>query len=527
MGTKAQVAAVAAPQDAPKAAAAAVEAPTVTGYDDAVAGFIQPSGLGEEGKKYIETLTETLKKLDPSVIVEHLPHRIESFAIINPALKKAFILLFQEDYTASQATMPPTEYMPEIVLRSFKTRHSDVACLQYIVVSAADYGRAVKMAVHIVNAFRSVTPGIAITGSTFRQMRLVPCTDLKQVTNFIDKYSPHEVPDRADWGVMLNRVINNERNEAYTNIREPELHPIVAATGYTKFLQIGDGLNVRFLPIVVITNVTSTVPSTDILPLILPVVAGTVIQNKLWLRPYTSWSDNKPNLGRLLVDPVKKTLKLFHNIDEQNAELAGKMIEVPYLALDCAEGRARIPYLEKLVMTDTSTGTNQNTYIPELVSRFFGPVEAANFLATCPVSTICTFLNYEGVYTTGGKKLDTRNADYLNTVTATKDYQRSHRMLAQCMAPAQHLIDVTEVYGEDAVVPLYRVHTLVFNSALINILANAVSRIVNYQADISVNQNYDFGSFLQQFNTAIGGANAIYGAGYGAFNAAAGASLYL
>ena len=209
-------------------------------------------------------------------------------------------------------------------------------------------------------------------------------------------------------------------------------------------------------------------------------------------------------------------------------ELAGKLIEVPYLALDCAEGRARIPYLERLFMPQDPSSPVKTSYISDLIGRFFGPAVAASadVMAVNQNPIICTFLNYEGVFTTGGQKLDTRCADYLNTVTATKDFERSRCMLAQCMVASQHINDVVNIYGEDGVTPLYRIHTLVFNSALINLFASLVSGVVDYVAEYAVNQNYDFAALLSQYGVAIGGAYSLYGAGGAGFNSGAGVSLY-
>jgi len=439
-------------------------------------------------------------------------------ACLNPALKQAIILIFNETYVRTQVGFPATEIMPEIIFRAFRSRYPDYSMLEYINVIPEDYDRAEKMAIHVINNFRSVDPKIAITASVFEKMRLVPCTDLKQVKAFIDRYSPHAVQDRADWGVLLNRVPHQSRLETYNVSREPEMTPIAAACGYTKFLQINNGTTLQYLPICVITNVTANIPSTDILPMILPIVAGTVIARQLWLRPYSTFADQKPNLGRLLRDPQKKSLLFFKSPEEQKQMLANVMVEVPFLALDCAEGRARIPHLEKLVL--------DKNYIANMMSRFFGAGDAATFLTTNPDTSLIQFMNFEGSYKHGSELLDTRNADYINMVTDTKDYMRCAPALQQSCRPEQHLLDVIGIYGEDVVNPLYRIHTIVFNSALINQLAVLIGKIIEYQAEAAVNQMYDFNALVRNTIVPIGGANPIYGGGWDPLHYDAGMRLY-
>ena len=502
MGTKASAPAPQVGATIPNAAAATA-APKFS-FEAAEAQMTPMTSLSVEGKAYVARLAELFAKTG-EIIVEQVPYRMETIACINQNAKQAILLIFQESYIGGSASqLPVTEYMPDIH-SAFKNKHEDIAMLEYVVVMKEDYSRVENMAIFISNAFKAVNPNLALTADMFQNMKLTPTTDLKQVKAFIDAHSPHAVQERADWGILINRVLNSSRVDSYTSIKEPELRPIAAIAGYTKFLQIyAQGFR-KYLPVCVITNVTCTVPSTDILALALPITAGCVISQRQWERPYTTFGKDKPNLGRLIIDPTAKSLKWFANLEEMHMEMAKYIIEVPLLALDCAEGRARIPGLEKYVISGAQAITEQLT-------SFFGPAKASTFLATNQSPIMTTFFNFEGVYKTGGALVDTRNGDYINMVTETKDYSRCQRALAQSMTPGSHLQDIAAIYGEDVVTPLYRVHTIVFNSLLINVLAQLVVEIVKYNSETCVNQNVDMAALLAQFNTAIGGNNAIFGA---------------
>ena len=502
MATK-NASAAAAPSVA--ASIAAPDAAPALTFDSVEARMSAITALGVAGKEYVQKLTELLdRRSNGTVQVEKIPYRIESISCIDVPRKQAVIIVFNESYVATQANVPVTEYMPE-VCAAFKAKNPDVTMIQYIVVRPEDYTRVENMSAHVINCFLALDPNNYLSADMFRNMRLTPTTDIKQVKSFIELHSAHAVQDRADWGVLINRVIQSTRVNEYQNMKEPELRPIIAIAGYTRFLRLQDNGITKYLPVCIITNVTSTVPSTDILNIALPIVAGCIIQQHVWLRPYTKFTKGSPNLGRLRLTADGKNLDWFQNIDQMNAEIPKFMFRVPMLAMDCAEGRARIPGVEAYVISGSEAIMNN-------VNRFFGPAAGAQFAALGQSATAINFFSYEGSYKADGQIMDTRNGDFINMVTSTGDYARCSTALVEPMRmPAKHITDIASIYGEDAVTPLYRVHTIVFNSYLINILANLVSGIVNYTSESCINQNVDIGALLAQFQTQIGGNNAIYG----------------
>ena len=501
-------------------AQAPVSAP---GFDRIEANMQKATALSQEGKKYVAELTALLsQKSDGAITVESLGHRIETIVALDHVTKQAFMVLFNESFVSSQAYVPAGDYIIDLA-KCLQDVHPDYALLEYVNICDYDYGLVENMASFIVNAFKATTPENRLDRTSFRSIQVVAQADLQQALTFISRNSPHKYRQRADWGVVVSRQVQPQHSLMFNN-RDQNLLPMMAVTGYTKIMRIrnpqpiGAVYNpIRYVPVVVITEVMATVPSFDMLSLALPIVAGTVIQSRKWLAPYCTGTQKGPNLGRLKIvtdQNGQQSLDWFENCDR----IPEVIQDVPWLAIDFAEGRATIPGLANYVTNDPTNPAMD--HVNTQLKRFFGEVDQNGtpiVYMPASVSPILTsFVNYEGTFTSNGVLTDTRTADYINTVTEIQDYGRCERMLDQSsVQPAQHLQDVAAIYGEDAVKSLYRVTTVVFNGQYINTLANLVSGILQYKADLAVNQNIDFGQFLGQYNTPIGGANSIYGGVFG------------
>ena len=496
---------------------------TAPGFDKIEANMQKATALSQDGKKYVADLTALLaQKSDGTITVESLGHRIETLVALDHVTKQAFMVIFNESFVTSQPYVPAGDYIIDLA-KCLQDVHPDYALLEYVNICDYDYGLVENMASFIVNAFKATTPENRLDRTSFHSIQVVAQADLQQALTFISRNSPHKYRQRADWGVTVSRKVMPLHQQMFNN-RDQNLLPMMAITGYTKIMRIrnpqpiGAVYNpIRFVPVVVITEVMATVPSFDMLSLALPIVAGTVIQSRKWLAPYCTGTQKGPNLGRLKIVTDangQQSLGWFENCDR----IPEVIQDVPWLAIDFAEGRATIPGLANYVTNDPTNPAMD--HVNAQLKRFFGETDAnGNPIVYMPASVspvLTSFVNYEGTYTRDGVLTDTRTADYINTITEIQDFGRCERMLDQSsVQPAQHLQDVAAIYGEDTVKSLYRVTTVVFNGQYINTLANLVSGILQYQADLAVNQNIDFGQFLGQYNTPIGGANSIYGGVYG------------
>lgn len=495
-----------------------VEQPTAANFSftDMVGKFIRPVSLSEAGKKYIDTLTELFANVPADsgvrIKVETVPNLVEIRAVIDEVSHTYIILYFNESYTGNG--MEPVVNMTPDMVKAVEGIRPDAKFVQTIVVSKEDYTRVEKMAAHIVNCFTAIRLGNNIDAKIFHQMSLSPNTDIRAVRDFIDRRSPHEIQDRVDWGVLLEREVRQNPTIGYTADRITSREPVMAIGGYTKFLRVSSFQGDKIYPIAVITNITSDIPCMNILAIALPIAATAAIVHGLWRSPYNTIGKDKPNLGRLVRDLVNKELKWFNTINEMQEEICRSFF-YPQLAIDIPEGRAHIVGLENYY---------QNELLFDVMARnFFGKgkittqdgkeaivdVWQGGFK---PVSA--KYINYEGMVTFEGKDVDTRTVDYLNIVNSMKSTNlQVDQFLAQFPNIDVRLKNIGSILGVDRVRPTYRAETIIFESPFINALANYLQSVIKYTGEVNVNTEMNIASILeaQGQNGAIQGNNAIYG----------------
>ena len=478
-------------------------------YDQLESRMHKITALSQEGKDYVEKLTKILvDEGKGDIFVESLGHRIETLVAFSRSTKMAYIVIFNESYMSNQPFVPAGDYIPDLA-RCLEERYQEYHLLQYANILECDYSRVRNMANHILNCFDVYRSRDRIGGATFAGMQLVAQSNLEQANNFIKMNSPHEIRARADWGVLVYRQEPNQRAQMFNN-REQDLRPMMAMVGYTKFIRVNAGYDQTIqMPITVITDIVSAIPSIDIINVALPATAGMIIQSRKWLSPYLTGAKDGPNLGRLktFVDKADGQPKM--DWFESESRVGEIIRDIPWLAIDFPEGRATIPGLEMFVANDSTKP--ETDFVNANLNRFFGT--AGTPAGQRPI--IIAFTNYEGTYVRNGQTIDTRYGDFDNTIIDLPDWQRCESMQDQSLQlPGKHLDDIAKVYGESSIHSYYRVTTIVFNGLYVNQLAAMFSSLVqSYRADIAVNQTLNVASVLTQQPgiIPIGGANAFYG----------------
>ena len=484
-------------------------------YDEMVGRMIRTSRLGKAGKDFTSELSSYFAERSPDIKLVKIPYgQIECYAAVHSGYKMAIPLIFNETYFGNQNLIPPTEYVPDVV-KAFKEMegYGNYHIAQYDIVDAAsgDYERPDLWGAHCHNVFMALDDAYALTSTQFREMRLSASTDLKQTLNWIGTINPHGIAERADWGVLISRFRHGVSMVGYNPKKDIDAEPILGFTGYTRFISANFNGIKKYIPICVITNITSEIPSVNILNLVLPIAAGTVINQRVWERPYCKFTKGSPNLGMLRLTADMKNVDFFNNIEQMHAEMGSIMIDPPLLAIDCAEGRARIPGLEKMLIfgSDACKTSLEKFYGTSIFP--FGIFDNNN-------SILHVIRNYEGTYKTNGQVVDTRNGDFINMLTDTKDPNRVRSSLQVFPVENRHLQDIASVYGDETVTPLYRVSTIIFNNELINNIAKTMSNIVNYTSEGPMDQSIDISQIIQSLGSvAITGNNSFFG-GYSSFN---------
>lgn len=483
------------------------------------------AALSPEGHTFVARFREEVAKnvkTTGEFIVDTVPNPIETLAVIDTTTNLAVLLIFNESFMATTKQFAPVGDNILDIMTSFRNKFADkYQMAAYQVVTPEEYDRVVNWATACKNILRALRSENEMKADTFKGLNINVSVDLNLAKSFIDKVSPHKVKERADWGVVVSRA--QQVQTLTQGPRTQTLSPIMAITGYTKIMRVHGGYSpfgnaFRYVPIVVITNITSVVPSQDMIELALPMVAGTIISQGAWKRPYCTFKEKAPNLGRLktTVRDGQQVLDWF----EREDRIIEVIQDVPLLAIDLAEGRTCVPGISKYIDKDSLP------YLQNKLNRFFG--EGVCRLAMSPVVT--AFTNYEGTFLSNGVEADTRSADYLNLIESVGDTVRCEGLLEQAVnTPERHLQEVSAIFGEDSIKSLYRVTTIVLDGNYVNELSKLVNGVVTYQLSSTDSQNIDWGSILNSNrfgvigNQFFGAANPLGGAAampvgyYGAF----------
>lgn len=518
------------------------DAPVLMNRDSFLRNFRQLCTLSDEGKTYIESISNMLKSADADGTKRNInvidfidPIAGEGRAVIDVTSNSAVLLLFTESYSPSN--VPITDRAPAIAKKVGDgcEGHGQPkpTIIQMIIVDKADYSRADRMAAHIYNLFSAMDNKDKYNVDLYKKLRLIPNTSLRAVKDFIERRSPHAVQDRVDWGVVMEIETGMERTTGYLANDTPLRTPVLAIGGYTKFIIHQDPMGLKVYPICVISNITSDIPVSGILNFAIPIAAGNAIINNKWMAPYTTFGKDSPNLGYFFNDPETKSLKFFTTLEELQQNIVASFMP-PVLGIDIPEGRAHIPELEKLYNTygtqieflvkdpvsgqmvkKVDTVSIADKFMLESADKFFGgrfadfKISSNGFLK--PTAAV-PWTNYEGTVRLDKGMSDTRECDYLNLIAMTKTASpETNTFLVQSMQPDLRIKNISKLLGEDAVKTTYRCTTILLNSGFVSALANVLSSQVTYVNTMNLEMNIPLNNYISQTMTPVTGTNSIFG----------------
>ena len=441
------------------------------------------SRLGEDARKYAARIDSILE--DAKVGIVNYPvsiDKIESRVYVDTINKAAIILMFDESYDqANIDNIPPAERFLEII-DAFHVHHADVPnILQSIVVSKEDYACADNMAAFIMNAFATFAGKTSkLSINNLANSRFSVITNIEVVRNFVKAISPHAVPARDDIGALICIDVPVS-NKSRFNVQEYEQKPFMAITGYTRFMTPEDaGIN-KFVPIVTVTDIISAIPNKSLLSLALPIAADAMIMQALWARPYSTFAKDKPNIGALYSDSKTGKPYFIQSIEEFHQFVRDRLTN-PFLAIDIAEGRARMVGIDQFVYDRTNAVADIQNFLGCQLDLNADP-------------SICTMKSYTGYMSVNGAFKDTRNVDYLALAPAVPDCRQVQNFLRQPMLPNKRIEEIRRIYP-DGVKNLYSTTTLVLSSAIINQMAQRVASVLKLTYDTPSSADYNINNLL-------------------------------
>lgn len=497
---------------------AARPANTVASIYEIVSNAAMASRLSEEGVHYVEEIQRQLN--DPAIVVIPVTtDRMEARMFCNTRTKAALTVMFRETYQRTlQKDAPPADCW-RYVIPKFKEENPEYPyILPSVLVTPDDYKKSKQMATYIASCFKTQSGSTTIRDrESFRGAKLSITTSLEAVRNFVAQNSPHAVPARDDYGILVYlNIPTNKKDQTGRTIEE--VKPLMAITGYTRFLsplQTGVGKNI---PVATVTDIVSIIPSRFMMSLALPLAVDAFVMQGMLYNPYRNFMQkDAPNLGHLFTDPVTGQLENVKDIAKFN-NILQQGFTAPFFGIDITEGRARLIGLDQYVH-DLKAAVSE-------LSNFLRTEQNKLDLGAQPAVAIPPFFNFTGTINENGVKKDSRIVDYLKLIAVSPNVAEYSRFLQQDIRnPEQQLADICTIYSPDTVDPLYVTTSILFNAPLINAIGAAIRELVLISYDQPQNTMLNLTPLLAQntlanqfaqFNSAnVGSAYSYYNNGGG------------
>lgn len=362
-----------------------------------------------------DNIEKYLKEIKDYAGTENQLGSVEIFRLQAPngahaiiAKNYAFVFLFSEMLQSTFANYIPLSDYEDLAIKTLKKGRPDVKALNTILVTPDMYGRARKMAHHVLSS-------IAVrTISLYQQFGIselstnsvyVTDTDPNAVRSFVEAFSPHGVPARSDLNILVG--LKAPRNNIANQFAPEETTPIMSISAFVDMIKLPDMSSgtIKYLPLVRITDITSPLSMDAISPLALSIASSQWIGNNGWRSQFGLGSTKGVlNIGNLIPDPQGKKMWAANSIDEMNVFISQQCFR-PVLALDIAEGRARLPHLGNY------SNPQGESSVRAAISSFFKQVVPNNIGPLYDSSTV-EFIGTVGDAASGTLR-DSRYIDYL------------------------------------------------------------------------------------------------------------------
>lgn len=429
--------------------------------------------------------------------------KIEARAYKKNGTNYYIALLFAESHQTIDLIPPALRNVD--VYRALKATDGNATLVQSIVVTKEDYPRFQQMAAFIINAFSTIVAGPAaeISVENLKGLKIVANTNIDMVRDYVRKISPHAVPARDDFGVVL--CMETAAQNPINGLREVEQTPFMAITGYTRIMNPEATMTgVKFVPIPTITDIVSSIPNKNLLAMALPIAAEAFINIGLWSRPYQTFRAGCPNLGNLISDPATKK-PLFTDTPETFANFIMTHMTNPFLAIDITEGRARCLGIDQMLYNRLAVING--------VHRFLG-IPSTQPVDQRELQEVQMFSNFTGTYIDKGTIKDTRCVDYLELAAKVQNHKEIKGFLLQSNQPQQCLEMVRSIHP-DVTKSLYCTTTIIVDSVLVCVMSKGLHDAkININFDTPINGNINIAGLLNSQANQFGNLGA-FAQGFG------------
>ena len=292
--------------------------------------------------------------------------------------------------------------------------------------------------------------------------------------------------------------------------QEPKRKPFFGVSAYVEFLrEYQQNSNIPvFKPVVHVTEIITTMPTQQVLGIVIPLVAEVLIGKEIWKSKFTDLTNGSENLGNLIIDAesgAPMVAKDERDLDTIYQAYLLRNVQgnvSAQLVFDYMVGGPNIPGLEKLCKTDQSELFNS-------LAQFYGSSTAPSGSLTTAISQEITGIAEVNNKLSASAMTDVRQFTYLYCVANASQYDEKFSQLLYRFPDA---IARFEMYRKDIVgevIPTHKIVNLIANGKIAEEMAAIVASpqmSIEIPIDSQV-QSITFGSDAMAYSSRFTSGN--------------------
>lgn len=469
-------------------------------FSTMISDFTTASGLGTEATAYVDEIRKILGDKSRRTVIEMKQLGQPSGSVLFFTKDCGIILLFEEAIRDLGPQIPKAAAIGIAAGECKRQMGDNFRILNIITVDRYSYNKAIAMANHITVIMEAdLTPGVkSFRIEDMAKTKFTVDNDINNVHQFVMENSPHAISSRGDIGFTIN-MKHDGPDQYYGMGQRPQDRyvPVMGCTAYVEIIKRQDefqGGQVRFQPLIHITEITSIIPSAKVFPIIMAVAADIFIGRGMWKNQFNQFEPGKPNIGNLVEEEPGKPW--FARSVKDREEFINAYVDKPALALDVTEGRARIPGIEKY------TNPVFSNEITNEYSEFLGVQIDQSSIPCTPVYT-----EVVGIIEQGSRFADSREVDYLTTI----QHLASNPRIAELLVRSKDLNSRADLIQElmSNFNRLYINQVVVFDAAMIEALGMHIAKVLNLMVNFDTMNNIDMGVITNQAAAFGGGVTGV------------------
>ncbi len=391
-----------------------------------------------------------------------------------------------------------TNYQTSSVITKFRKNFPDNKLLNVVIANRFMFGRSAQMAKYIFSALFANTDAnlrhltLDDFNSDNSNLKLFVDPNPAEMRRFFNKRSPMASNVRDFGFVCYESVATRDQDQG----REPrqQRNPILAVSAYVEFILTTSQTDAfsrsatKFIPVVHITEIWASAPTTKMLGIALPLAAEFLIGEQAWLKQFVSEGNINQNIGNLVLDT--ETGLPYESKDEYEVQdmfreyftpnKAGRL--AAHLVLDYTVGAPNIPGMDKFAMDD------QKALFDEF-GKFYGDKSGSGVFTAKMGQELTGYAEIRNAIN-GDDIVDLRQCTYLYMCATVNQFDQNWSLLLERPRSEQQGSDLrrfdncVNLIGGN-ITPTYKVIQLTINGSVAEQMSNIVRNKINISTSIA------------------------------------------